>query len=172
MMGLIDEDKIREIRERADIVEVIGRYLPLKKSGGNYQGLCPFHQEKTPSFNVNSPRQIYHCFGCGVGGNVFSFLMRIEGLTFPESVRRLGEQVGIEVTEQETTPAELHNREQRQQLYRINQAAAELYTEILLNAPEGGVARRYLRQRGYDGEAVRHFGLGFAPDAWETLARH
>ena len=171
-MGLIDEDKIREIRDRSDIVEVIGRYLPLKKSGSNFQGLCPFHQEKSPSFNVNPPRQIYHCFGCGVGGNVFSFLMRIEGLTFPEAVRRLGEQVGIEVTEQETTPAELKIREQRQQLYRINQAAAELYTEILLNAPEGGAARRYLRQRSYDGEAVRHFGLGFAPDAWETLARH
>ena len=171
-MGLIDEDKIREIRDRADIVEVIGRYLPLKKSGSNFQGLCPFHQEKTPSFNVNPPRQIYHCFGCGVGGNVFSFLMRIEGLTFPDAVRRLGAQVGIEVTEQEATPAELHNREQRQQLYRINQAAAELYTEILINAPEGGEARRYLRQRGYDGEAVRHFGLGFAPDAWETLVRH
>ncbi|MDT8440216.1 MAG: DNA primase [Desulfuromonadales bacterium] len=168
-MGLIDEDKIREIRERTDIVELIGRYLPLKKSGANFQGLCPFHQEKSPSFNVNPPRQIFHCFGCGVGGNVFSFLMRMEGLSFPEAVRRLAEQVGIEIVEEELTPQQRQERDQREVLFRINSVAAEFYRDQLLQAPSGAAGRRYLRQRGYDGDTVRAFDLGFAPDAWSTL---
>lgn len=171
-MGRIDDEKIRSVRDRIDIVDVIGRYLPLKKSGANFQGLCPFHQEKTPSFNVNSPRQIFHCFGCGVGGDVFKFLMRVEGLSFPEAVRRLGEQVGIDIVEEELTPEELKTRDQRATLYRINQTACDLYASLLIEAPEGGAGRRYLRQRGYDGQAVRTFNLGFAPDAWTTLVQH
>src|SRR6056297_3899321 len=99
-MSIIAEETIQDIRQRVDIVEVVGSYLPLKRSGANHLGLCPFHQEKTPSFNVNEPRQIFHCFGCGVGGDVFSFLMRMEGLSFPEAVRRLGERVGIEIEEE------------------------------------------------------------------------
>jgi len=103
-MGRIADEKIDEIRERTDIVEVVSSYLSLKRSGVNHQGLCPFHQEKSPSFNVNSARQIFHCFGCGVGGNVFSFLMRMEGLSFPDAVRRLGEKVGVEVEEEAVSP--------------------------------------------------------------------
>jgi len=171
-MGRIAEEKIQEIRDRTDIVEVVSGYLPLKRSGVNHQGLCPFHQEKSPSFNVNASRQIFHCFGCGVGGNVFSFLMRMEGLSFPDAVRRLAEKVGIEVEEEDVSPAEVRRRETRERLARINAIAGTFYHQLLLEDQAGAAARRYLRQRGYEGETVREFQLGFAPDGWETLANY
>lgn len=172
MTGRIAEEKIQEIRERSDIVEVVSSYLPLKRSGANHQGLCPFHSEKSPSFNVNSVRQIFHCFGCGVGGNVFSFLMRMEGLSFPEAVRRLGERVGVEVEEEALTPAEERRREENERLVRINEVACDFYHHILLEAPEGASGRRYLKERGYGGETAREFRLGYAPERWEALAGH
>jgi len=168
----IPEDKIQEIRERTDIVEIVSSYLPLKRSGHNHLGLCPFHGEKTPSFNVNAARQIFHCFGCGVGGNVFTFLMRMEGLSFPEAARRLGERVGVEISEEVLSPAEEKRREEYDRLARINEVACDYYHAILLDAPEGAPARKYLRERGYDGETARRFRLGFAPDSWDGLARH
>lgn len=171
-MSRINEETVREIRERSDIVEVVSTYLPLKRSGANYLGNCPFHQEKTPSFNVNAPRQIFHCFGCGVGGNVFTFLMRMEGLTFPEAVKRLGEKAGIAVEETPVTPADRQRRDQRERLLRINEAACLFYHRLLLEDAAGAPGRRYLRQRGYEGEIVRAFRLGFAPDQWEALATH
>ena len=171
-MGRIAEEKIQEIRDRVDIVEVVSGYLPLKRSGVNHQGLCPFHQEKTPSFNVNASRQIFHCFGCGVGGNVFSFLMRMEGLSFPDAVKRLGEKVGVEVEEEEVSPAEIRRREDRERLARIIEVSGSFYHQLLLEDDAGAPARRYLRQRGYEGETVRTFQLGFAPEGWETLANH
>lgn len=172
MTGRIGEDKIQEIRERIDIVELIGSYLPLKRSGANHLGLCPFHSEKTPSFNVNAPRQIFHCFGCGVGGDAFSFVMRMEGLSFPEAVRRLAERAGIEVEEEQLTPAEEQQRQERERLLRISEVAAAFYHQLLLDDPQGAAARRYLRQRGYEGETVREFQLGYAPDSWQALADH
>jgi len=171
-MGRISEEKIQEIRDRSDIVEVVSSYMPLKRSGANHQGLCPFHQEKTPSFNVNSSRQIFHCFGCGVGGNVFSFVMRMEGLSFPDAVRRLGEKVGIEVEEEEVSVDEIRRREGRERLARINEVAGDFYHQLLIENDAGALGRRYLRQRGYEGETVRAFQLGFAPEGWETLAKH
>jgi DNA primase len=171
-MGRIADDKIEEIRDRIDIVEVISGYLPLKRSGVNHQGLCPFHQEKSPSFNVNSARQIFHCFGCGVGGNVFSFLMRMEGLSFPDAVRRLGETVGIEVEEEAISPAEVRRREERERLLLINEVAGAFYHQILLEDDLGVSGRRYLRQRGYEGETVRAFQLGFAPESRGVLEKH
>lgn len=171
-MGRIADDKIEEIRNRSDIVEIIAGYLPLKRSGVNHQGLCPFHQEKSPSFNVNSARQIFHCFGCGVGGNVFSFLMRMEGLSFPDAVRRLGDKVGIEVEEEAVSPDELRRREERERMFRINEVAGRFYHRMLMEEESGAPGRRYLRQRGYEGETVRTFQLGFAPEGWEFLARH
>ncbi len=171
-MGRIAEEKIQEIRDRVDIVEVVSGYLPLKRSGVNHQGLCPFHQEKSPSFNVNASRQIFHCFGCGVGGNVFSFVMRMEGLSFPDAVRRLGEKVGVEVEEEAVSPAEIRRREVRERLLRVNEAAGAFYHQLLLEDEAGASGRRYLRQRGYAGETVRAFQLGFAPEGWESLATH
>ncbi len=171
-MGRIAEEKIDEIRNRTDIVEVVSSYLPLKRSGVNNQGLCPFHQEKSPSFNVNSARQIFHCFGCGVGGNVFSFLMRMEGLSFPDAVRRLGEKVGIEVEEEAVSPDEVRRREERERILRINEVAGSFYHQLLLEDDASVLGRRYLRQRGYEGDTVRAFQLGFAPEGWETLTKH
>lgn len=172
MTGRIAEEKIQEIRERSDIVEVVSSYLPLKRSGANHQGLCPFHSEKSPSFNVNSVRQIFHCFGCGVGGNVFSFLMRMEGLSFPEAVRRLGERVGVEVEAEALTPEDERRREESERLVRINEVACDFYHLVLLEAPEGAPGRRYLKERGYGGEIAREFRLGYAPERWEALAGH
>ncbi len=172
MTGRISEDKIQEIRERIDIVELVSSYLPLKRSGANHLGLCPFHSEKTPSFNVNAPRQIFHCFGCGVGGDVFSFIMRMEGLSFPEAIRRLAERAGIEIEEEQLTPAEEQQRHERDRLLRVSEVAAAFYHQLLLEDPQGAEGRRYLRQRGYEGETVRAFGLGYAPDSWQALADH
>ena len=171
-MSRINDETVSAIRDRSDIVEVISSYLPLRRSGANYLGLCPFHQEKSPSFNVNAPRQIFHCFGCGTGGNVFTFLMRMEGLTFPEAVKRLGEKVGITVEETPVTPADRQRRDQRERLLRINEAAGAFYHRLLLEDAAGAPGRRYLRQRGYEADVVRAFRLGFAPDQWEALAGH
>ena len=172
MSRQIPEEIIQEIRDRTDIVEVVSSYLPLKRSGANNQGLCPFHSEKSPSFNVNSTRQIFHCFGCGVGGNVFTFLMRMEGLAFPESVRRLGEKAGVEVPDEQMTPAEEQRRQERERLARVNEVAADFYHQLLLDGEDAAPARRYLRQRGFDAEAVRFFRLGYAPEQWDGLAKH
>jgi DNA primase len=169
---MIPEEKILEIRERLDIVAVVSSYLPLKRSGANHQGLCPFHGEKTPSFNVNATRQIFHCFGCGVGGNVFSFVMRMEGLSFPEAARRLGSQVGITIEEDAPSPAELRRRETAEQLLRVNEAACEFYHRYLLEDAQGEVARRYLQGRGYGQETARRFRLGYAPAQWRALDDH
>ncbi len=172
MTGRIAEEKIQEIRERTDIVAVVTSYLPLRRSGANHLGLCPFHAEKTPSFNVNAARQIFHCFGCGVGGDVFSFVMRMEGLAFPEAARRLGEGVGIEIEEETPSPAEERDREERERLARVSETACEFYHHLLLEGSEGAAARRYLKRRGYDGAIARQFRLGYAPDRWEGLAGH
>jgi DNA primase len=172
MSRQIPEEIIQEIRDRTDIVEVVSSYLPLKRSGANNQGLCPFHSEKTPSFNVNSTRQIFHCFGCGVGGNVFTFLMRMEGLVFPEAVRRLGAKSGVTVPDTEMTPAEDQRRQEQEKLARINAVASDFYHQLLLDSNEAAPARRYLRQRGFDAEAVRTFRLGYATEQWDMLAQH
>ena len=172
MTGRIGEDKVEQIRARADIVEVISSYVNLKRAGRNHVGLCPFHAEKTPSFNVNADRQIYHCFGCEVGGDVFAFLMNMEGLSFPEAVRRLGERYGIEVEEETVTPEEEQRREERERLLRVTEVACEFYHRLLVEDPSGKPARSYLRQRGFDGELARQFQLGWAPATWEALAKH
>ncbi|WP_305044060.1 DNA primase [Geoalkalibacter sp.] len=174
MSGRISDDKIREVQERADILEVVSSYVALKRSGANHVGLCPFHAEKTPSFNVNPPRQIYHCFGCGVGGDAISFVQRMEGLSFPEAVRRLAERYGIDIAEEQRTPEEELARQRRAQLLRINEVAAAFYHGILMDPEDsrGRAARAYLRERGYGRETAERFQLGYAPEGWEALAAH
>ena len=171
MSGLIADETIERIRERVDIVELISSYLPLKRSGGNYQGLCPFHGEKSPSFNVNPARQIFHCFGCGVGGNSVSFVMKMEGLSFPEAVRRLGSRVGIVVEEEAPTAEQSQRREQIARLLRVTEAAATAYERVLLKEPAGGRGRDYLRERGYASETAKLFHLGFAPEQSDFLCK-
>src|SRR5262245_38957660 len=163
-MGRIPEDVIRIIRDRVDVVGLVGRFVALKPSGRNHKGLCPFHSEKTPSFVVNSERGTFKCFGCDAGGTAISFLMRIENLTFPEAVRQLGAELGIEVPED--APGD---RGAAERVTEANAIAQALYREAL-RAP-GSPGAAYLERRGIDAATIDRFGIGFAPDAWEHLAR-
>jgi len=172
MTGQISEDKISEVREQTDIVELISQYVSLKRSGVNHVGLCPFHSEKSPSFSVNSARQFFHCFGCGVGGDVFSFLMQTEGLTFPDAARRLAERSGIDLQEQILSPEEELRQRQRERLYRANDVAASYFHQLLMDHPAGTVARSYMKTRGYGRKAAGEYQIGFALDSWDGLKKH
>lgn len=171
-MGLIPDEAVQQVRDRVDIVELVGRYVSLKRSGVNNFGLCPFHSEKSPSFNVNSARQIFHCFGCGEGGNAITFLMKVEGLGFKDAVKRLAGEVGVEIEEERLSPEQEAARRRNEKLRHVNELACTFYQRLLLEDPAGGPARRYLRRRGYDGDAARAFQVGYAPDSWEALAGH
>ncbi len=172
MAGKIAPETIEQIREQSDIVSVVGDYVKLKQAGDNHFGLCPFHGEKTPSFSVNSSRQFFYCFGCGAGGNVFNFLMRIEGLGFAESVHRLAVRAGIEIQTEQLSPQRQQQQQERELMRQIMAEAVEFYHNILLREDEGAEARAYLRRRGYSGEIVRRFQLGYAPAGWDTLCSH
>jgi len=171
-MSMIPDDKVSEVRERASILEVVSDYVSLRKSGANYQGLCPFHGEKTPSFNVNPAKGIFHCFGCGVGGNAFSFIMKIEGLSFPEAVKFLAKRVGVTIEERPPTPQEKRRLDEREELYRVNDLAADFYRRVLMKDAAGEAGRRYLERRGVDAATAEAYRLGFAPDRWDSLIRH
>ena len=162
---MIAQHVIDQVRDRSDVVEIVGQYVDLKRAGTNYKGLCPFHQERTPSFIVSPERQTFHCFGCGKGGNVFRFLMEMDGVTFPEAVRALAERAGIQV---ETRAAD-EDRSEQDALFRTNAFAARFYYHQLVNSPAAAKARRYLEGRGIPREAWTHFGLGFAPSAGDSL---
>jgi DNA primase len=165
MFTSIPEHKVSEIRDSTDVVDLVSGYVTLKKSGRNYFGLCPFHPEKTPSFSVNPEKQIFHCFGCGAGGNVFTFLMRHEGIGFPESVKVLAQRAGIhlEFEERDDTTAK-----ENEALYYTNEFAAKFYTEKLF-ADGGKSALNYLRGRGFKEADLRTFGVGYAPTGWDGL---
>jgi DNA primase len=161
------------VKQQADIVRVIGEYVRLKKSGQNFTGLCPFHSEKTPSFAVHPVKQIYHCFGCGVGGDVFKFIMEVEKCPFPDAVRTVAEKCGIPIPKRrERSPEERQANQQRTVLVEMHRAATEFFTRQLSESPEGKVARGYLEDRGLDREAMARFGLGYAPSAGDALYRH
>ena len=161
------------VKQQADIVRVIGEYVRLKKSGQNFLGLCPFHQEKTPSFAVHPIKQIYHCFGCGAGGDVFKFVMELEKCAFPEAVRTVAEKCGIPVPRpRERSPEERQANQQRSALVEIHRLAAEFFARQLADSSEGKVAQAYLEDRGLDRDAVARFGIGYAPSAGDALYRH
>ncbi|MDA0684497.1 MAG: DNA primase [Bacteroidetes bacterium] len=167
-MSIISDTSIEEVRSSADIVDVVGDYVRLKKRGSNFVGLCPFHTEKTPSFNVNPGLGIFKCFGCGEGGDVFSFVSRVEGLTFPESVRLLAERVGIVLPEADVPGEEASENES---IYHALRFAARFFHDSLGSTDEAEVARSYLKKRGVTPEAVKTFGIGFAPDGWDHLIK-
>ena len=151
---------------------MVGEYVRLKKTGANFTGLCPFHQEKTPSFAVHPVKQIYHCFGCGVGGDVFQFVMELEKSTFPEAVRTVAEKCGIPIPRpRERSPEERRENQQRTALVDLHREAAAFFARHLHESAEGKVALAYLEDRGLDGEALVRFGLGFAPSAGDALLR-
>lgn len=170
MSGRLSEDIIEGLRQRADIVEIIGEHVVLKKKGQNYTGLCPFHQEKTPSFVVSPGKQIYHCFGCGKGGNVFSFLMEREGIGFAEAVEKLAARYGVALPEKEQSPAQKRQEERQKRLRQVNQWACEFYRDCL-TGPRGAAGRAYFERRGLTAEVIESFGLGYSPDAWDSLTR-
>ena len=165
MPGGYSQQLLDEIRSRSDIVEIVGQFVKLKRAGENWKGLCPFHTEKTPSFTVNPKRNIYHCFGCGAGGDAFSFLMRQDRVAFPEAVRTLAERAGVALPSAGRAP---EAADKLDALRRVMAQAAEFYREALWERG-GEKARGYLEQRGVDHEVARRFGLGYAPEGWNTL---
>jgi DNA primase len=165
----IAEEDVARVVAATDLVALIGEHLALKRQGVRFVGLCPFHQEKTPSFSVSLDKGLYYCFGCQRSGDAITFVREMEHVDFVEAVRRLAERAGIVIAED---AAESVERKRRAPLYDALERAVDFYHERLLSAPDAGRARDYLRSRGYDGEIVRTFRLGWAPDEWDALARH
>jgi DNA primase len=170
-MARIRQDDVEQVRERSNIVDVVQQYVGLRKAGRAFTGLCPFHTEKTASFTVDPAKQVFYCFGCGKGGNVFHFLMEVEHLTFPEAVERLARGAGVTLRYEGLSPGDRRVRSRRDSLYRANQLAAELYHRFLLEAREAEPARKYLGSRGFSKEAVQEFGVGYAPGYPDFLLR-
>jgi len=169
LSGFIPEEKIAEIMNTADIVDIISDSVLLKKAGTSFKGLCPFHSEKTPSFTVNPEKKMFYCFGCGTGGNVISFLMKQNAMTFPETARMLAGRYGIEIQTANMTPEQKKLINERESLLELNHDVMEFFRYNLLKSDNGRVARRYLEKRGISDEVVKRFCLGFIPDGWENL---
>ncbi|MGH7262442.1 MAG: DNA primase [Candidatus Rokuibacteriota bacterium] len=165
MAGSFSPQLLEEIRSRVDLVDLVGQFVNLKRAGENWKGLCPFHAEKTPSFMVHPKKGIFHCFGCGVGGDAFGFLMRQDRLAFPEAVRVLAQRAGVALPAERRTEAD----GQREALFKTMALAAGFYEEALWDRPEGEGARRYLETRGIAPETARRFALGYAPEGWDHL---
>ncbi|MBI4713871.1 DNA primase [Candidatus Uhrbacteria bacterium] len=156
-----------EIKQKLDIVELIGEYLALKPAGTHgFRAICPFHSEKTPSFHVSSDRQIWHCFGCGEGGDCFSFVMKMEGMNFPEALMHLGQKTGVEIRRLPTTESNV-----KQRLYEINELAAKYYRKVLLDSKAAESAREYVNNRGITSEQCEKFKLGYSPADWDSLTQ-
>jgi DNA primase len=168
MAEFIPDEVIEEIRQRADIIEVISDYVALKKAGTNYKGLCPFHQEKTPSFTVSQEKQLFHCFGCGLGGNIFTFLMKYEQVAFAEAARALAQRYGVRIPEVKATAQD----QRKENLRQINAVALDFYVRVLKEEKEGKVARGYLEHRGIERAIWEEYGIGYAPARWDALVTH
>ncbi len=166
----IPEHQVEEIRVNTDIVDLISGYVQLRKRGRNYIGLCPFHNEKTPSFTVSPDKQIYHCFGCHAGGNAYKFLMEYKNISFVESVQELAENLGIKL--EENANPDNTEKSEFEELYEINVIAAKYFSNILLKNKEGEIARKYFRDRNIKEQTNKVFGLGYALPAWDSLLQH
>ena len=174
MAQRIPQEVIEEVLHRTNIVDIIGQYVQLKKSGKNYMGLCPFHEERSPSFSVAEDKQIFHCFGCGKGGTVFNFLQEIEGISFPESVKRVADLEHLSVDFDWSEPREVADtpeNQQRRSLLQLHSKAAELYHHILVNTKIGEPALNYLLERGLTQELIETFQIGFAPQKRDFLSQ-
>lgn len=176
MNGFIPNEIIEQIRLASEIVEVIGSYVPLKKAGGTFKGICPFHLEKTPSFNVSPEKQIFHCFGCGEGGNVFNFLMKFSNLSFPEAVVQLGEKYGISIPsktwEKKTGSSQIFPIGQREKYFTLIRKASEYYHQNLVTGKGGKAARDYLQNRNISPNTIKKFFIGYADKNWDSLLSH
>jgi DNA primase len=163
----IDDGVKREILARADIGEVIGAYVSLRKRGNDLVGLCPFHGEKSPSFHVHPDRGFFKCFGCGAAGDVFTFLQKQENVTFPDALRMLGKRYGVEVENEDPRAARV--RSEKEAIYHANEVARAWFHRMLLDPQQGAQARAYCANRGITDATIEQFGLGFAPLSWEGL---
>lgn len=170
-MPYYGDDLVEEVRSRNDIVDVIGSYVQLHKKGANYFGLCPFHNEKSPSFSVTPSKQMYYCFGCGAGGNVFTFVMQYENLTFGEAMQQLASRVGVELPAQEMNEAQKRESDKRARLLEVNKEAAK-YFYSLLRGPRGERALRYFTERGLSPQTMQRFGLGYSDQYSDDLYRY
>jgi DNA primase len=168
---VIPSETIEQVAAANDIVEVIGTYFPLKRAGANFKALCPFHQEKTPSFHVSPQRQTFHCFGCGVGGSVFRFVMEYEHVDFPAAARKLAARAGIPIVEERAAAEEDRQHEARRTLLKLHGEAAEWFQENLLKKQFAEPAREYLKNRGIDRQVAKNWQLGFAPDNWDAFLK-
>ncbi len=171
-MGFLSEEKVSEIRDRSNILEVVSDYVTLKKTGKNYKGLCPFHAEKTPSFMVNEEKQIFHCFGCGEGGDAFTFLMKVGHFSFPEAVEELAKRYGVKLPSRELSPSQTKEMAQRETLFQINQIASDYFHDLLTQRREGEEGRKYISQRGINREIIAEHRLGYSTDRWNGLVQH
>ncbi len=169
MAIFIPEDKILEIKNAADIVEMVSEVVHLKKAGKNFVGLCPFHTEKTPSFTVSPEKQIFYCFGCGTGGNIFSFLMKNDGLAFPEAARSLARRYGIDIPRRSLTPEQKKRMGERESLLKINRQAMDFFGRALRRGTSGQAAMAYLYKRGLSSDIIERFNIGYAPKGWDHL---
>jgi DNA primase len=165
----ISSDSINKVRDAVDMVAEVGRYTDLKRAGGQMMGLCPFHDERSPSFSVDPTDKLYHCFGCGEAGDVFGFVMEKEGLGFSEAVEALADRYGVEVEREQEDPQAEARRQRRQRLQQLLERSAAYYTSYLWESREAGKARDYLADRGLSESALRDFGVGFAPSAWDKI---
>ena len=167
----IPEEKVSEILNTSDIVDVISESVILKKSGRNFFGLCPFHSEKTPSFSVNASKQIFHCFGCSAGGNVLSYVMKYHGITFPEAAKMMARKYNITIETKEIDPAIKRQLHLKENLFRLNKIVMGTYFDELKNSKKGEIARQYLKGRGILDDTIELFRLGFSPDNWDTIVK-
>jgi len=171
LQGHIPQEKIGEIKSRVNIVDLVSEYVTLKKAGRNFVGLCPFHKEKTPSFSVNPEKQIFYCFGCGEGGDIFAFLMKINGASFAESARYLANKAGIEIPVRKMTGAERTVISEKEKLNRINSMAADWFSGQL-SSENGRAARDYLNKRKMDAAITGEFRMGYSPEGWSHLVNY
>jgi DNA primase len=168
-MALISEESLERVKQAVDIVEVVSAHTDLRRQGARWVGLCPFHEERTPSFSVDAQEKLYHCFGCGVGGDTIKFVEEKEGLGFAEAVELLAERYGVELEREKEDPRAEARRQQRRRLGELLDRTAGFYAQFLWEAEEAGKARAYLGERGLGEEALRAFGVGYAPSAWDTV---
>ena len=168
-MALISNESLERVKAAADVVEVISAHTDLRRQGARYVGLCPFHEERTPSFSVEPTEKLYHCFGCGVGGDVIKFVEEKEGLGFTEAVEMLADRYGVELEREQEDPRAEARRQHRRRLEQLLDRAAAFYSNYLWESEEAGKARDYLAQRGLREEVLRAFGVGYAPSAWDKI---
>ncbi|MDO8444155.1 MAG: DNA primase, partial [bacterium] len=166
------DSQVQEVKEKNDIIEVIGSYLTLKKAGVNYKAVCPFHSEKSPSFMINPERQTFKCFGCSEGGDVITFVEKMEGLDFYNALKLLAEKAGVQLKSNSVQyGSNVHSADKKTRSFEINEWAAKVYNKILTDHPKADPARKYLEKRGLSAETIKNFNIGYAPDSWDFILR-